>query len=61
MSCIQGKTIPAFGAYGPSPAVVLRELYRVLEEATWKQGMIGQEVGDFLTRLAGPAFSGKVS
>lgn len=32
------------------------EFSRALEEASQKQGMIGQEVEDFLTRLAGPIF-----
>lgn len=37
------------------------EFYRVLEEAMRIQGMIAQEVGDILIRLAGPIFSGKIS
>ena len=28
----------------------------LLEEAAWKQGMIGQEVRHFLIRLSGPIF-----
>lgn len=32
------------------------EFYRALEELPRKQGRTGWEVGDFLTRLAGPIF-----
>ena len=32
------------------------ELHRALEEGSWKQGMVGQEVEDFLTKLAYPIF-----
>lgn len=32
------------------------KLYRVLEEAGQKQGLISQDVGDFLIKQAGPLF-----
>lgn len=67
MSFIQGKIIHGFGEYSTSQAVgrFPRDLgqesvYKSLEQATWKQGLIGQEVWDFLIRLVGPIFQGKM-
>lgn len=64
MSLIQGKIIHELGANSASPAVepsshrLLRKsmFYRMLDEATRKQGTIGQEVEDLLRRPAGPTF-----
>lgn len=59
---IQGKTIHGLGKYSASQTVerssqgVLGNSEFYLEVATWKQGMIGWEVGDFLIRLVGPKF-----
>lgn len=66
MSFIPGKIIHELGKYNASPAVehssqgILgkNEFYTVLEAATGKQGW---EAGDFLVRLAGPVFWGRVS
>lgn len=69
MSFIQGRTIHGLGEYRAFQAVkhfsqgILGKLefYRVLEEATWKQSRIGQEVRNFLIRPADRIFQSKVS
>lgn len=64
---IQGKTIRGLRKYSVSRAVERSSLgiwgkskfYRMLEEATWKQVMIGQQVGNFFLRLVILIFYGK--
>ena len=64
MFFIQEETIHGLGEYNVSQAVkhssqgILGKLrfYRALEETTWRQHRIGQEVRDFLIRPAGPIF-----
>lgn len=69
MSFTQGKTTLGLGEYSDSQAVehssrgILgkSKFYRVLEEATWKQHMIGWVFRDFLIGQAGSGFWCKVS
>lgn len=64
MVFIQGRTVHGLGVVHASQAVEhssqgisgKSEFYRALEEAVWTQGRVGQDVRDFLIRLAGLIF-----
>lgn len=64
MAFIRRRTVHALGvghasqAVGHSSQGILGKstFYRVLEEAVWTWGRVGQHVGDFLIRLAGLIF-----